>query len=142
MQNKLFIFKLKSLKHPNIKWDNVSHFLYTNEDRELTKKEKPNLAKTNWYQKYVECNGCIFNYIHDNQLYKVQSYTQELHDQAVNGYFIPHQEKGIWEYTELFSTEISPKFAQALRKTEKYFSMLLAKYGIEGKKKVKDDNNN
>ena len=137
MQNKIFIFKLKSLKHPDTKWDNVSHFLYSNEDREITKLEKPNLAESRWYEKYVECNGCIFNYIHNNELYKIQSYTQELHDQAVNGYFKPHNEKGIWEYTELFSTDISPKLAQAIRKTEKYFSMLLAKYGIESNQEKK-----
>jgi len=142
MQNKLFIFKLKSLKHPNTKWDTVPHFLWTHEDRKITNDEKPILVEANYYQKYAECNGCIFNHIHDNQLYKIQCYTQELHDIAVDTYFKPHQEKGIWEYTELFSTDLSPRTAQALRKAEKYFNMLISKYQRQDSRKEKNDNNN
>jgi len=142
MQNKLFVFKLKSLKYPETKWESVSHFLWTNEDRQIAKEEKPVLAETNYFTKYAEANGCIFNHIHENELYKIQSYKQELHDIAVKTYFLPHQEKGIWEYTELFSTNLSPRFAQALRKTEKYFNMLLYKFEKQDSEGSKNDNNN
>ena len=128
MQTKLFIFKLKSLKDTKTKWESVSHFLWTHEDRTITKEEKPILVESNYYKKYLECNGCIFNHFHNNELYKIQCYTQELHDIAVNTYFKPHEDKGIWEYTELFSTDLTPATAQALRKAEKKFSMLLHKY--------------
>lgn len=122
MQNKLFIFKLKSLKYPKTKWESVGHFLYTHEDRQIKKDEKPLLIEANYSKKYAEANGCILNFMQDNELYKLQCYTQELHDIANRSYFLPHQEKGIWEYTELMSINVSPEFSKDLKKAERKFT--------------------
>jgi|TARA_B100001093_G_C26668477_1_gene945087 hypothetical protein len=160
MQNKIFIFKLTSLKNPEVKWESVEHFLYTQEDRQITKSEKEILAKTDYYKKYIDSNAFIFNIMHNNELYKIQCYTQELHDIGLKSYFLEHEKKGIWKYTELFSTEIDPVVATALRKAEKYYRITVSKLmknkskqtGVSGssfannlrkeESKVKNDHNN
>ena len=96
MQNKLFIFKLKSLKHPNIKWDNVSHFLYTNEDRELTKKKNQILLKQIGIKNmlnamdvflitYMTINCTRFNRTHKNYMIRQSMVTLYLIKKKVYG---------------------------------------------------------
>ncbi len=114
MQNKLITIKIKSQKELNKKWDSVSHFINSTEDRSIFKKAKKLQQSFNIrFVKTTRNNEtlCYFGRrIGVRNMLRADSgtsiivtmvYPEQLYTFLYENYYKPHIDQGIWNITFL-----------------------------------------
>ena len=119
MQNKLITIKIKSQKELNKKWDSVSHFINSTEDRSVFRKVKK--LQQNLDIKFVKTNRnnetlCYFGrrigirnmFKSDNgaSIIVTMIYPEQLYTFLYENYYKPHIDKGIWKINFLYQETV------------------------------------
>jgi len=108
MSNTLVCFKIKSLKFPDKKWDNIRHFIFTTQDRNLEKIDKQERQKFDYNTKWSNAGSVGFNFLDESKqnLYLVIYSTDELIDFSYNIFYKAHQDKQIWEVEKILNIKL------------------------------------
>ncbi len=114
MQNKLITIKIKSQKELNKKWDSVSHFINSTEDRSVFRNVKK--LQQSFDIRFVKTNRknetlCYFGRrIGIRNMFRSDSgmsiivtmiYPEQLYTFLYENYYKPHVDRGIWNITFL-----------------------------------------
>ena len=120
MQNKLITIKIKSQKQPDKKWDSVSHFINSTEDRSIYRQVKKLQQK--FEIKFIRTrrineSRCYFGRrIGLRNMFRADDctsiivtmiYPSQLYDFMYENYYKPHVEKGLWKIEFLNDTVVN-----------------------------------